>query len=380
MFRRSVTWVLCLAGILLGSVAWSAWVFLHTWADPTTTERVTEAVLADPAAREEVLEPVHDQIRAAIPQEAGVSDAQIDAALDSVLADPAARDRIADAFVSSTGALRLGDARAAFGDEIVRLQPGLAPVVESSPPALALPDLSFADRARDLAETWVVWLALASIGMFGLSLIFGDPRRTARRFGVWAMSMGLLWVIGPPIAAWLASNTVASLDATVDVVVHEYTRPIRPWALALTIVGALALVASFVPVRGRARTRWPEPAEQSRPPGRVLADAPPSYGPTIGRREPAGPVTYGPTAGRRAEPARSAPVHRSGDTQEMPTQLRPNATTTSTTTTSTTTNATTTDATPPRGPERVAHPSAASTSSAGDETDEIDVWAAYGPS
>lgn len=337
--RRGITWVLCLVGIVLGSVAWSAWVFLHTWADPTTTERVTEAVLADPDARDEVLAPVRTQVRSLIPPEAGVSDAQIDGALDSVLADPAARDRVADAFVGPSGALRLGDARAAFGDEIARRQPGLAPIVEASPPALALPDLSFADRARDLARTSVVWLALASLGAFGLSLIFGDPRRTARRFGVWAVSMGLLWVIGPPIAAWLARSTVSSLDATVDVVVHEYTRPVLPWALILTIVGGLAIVAGLVPSRAATPTRAPAPVPVarrtvSRPPDRRPAAAP-------------APVVV------------DRPVPRPTDTQEMPAQLRPAAV-------------------DDRGPTRRSEPDPiVEAPGRADDTDEFDIWEAY---
>lgn len=351
--RQGITWALCITGMVLGSLAWSAWVFLNTWADASMTERVTEAVLADPEASDEVLAPVRDQVRSQIPVETGVTDAQIDAALDSVLADPAARERIADAFVDAAGSLRLDAARVAFGDEVARTQPALAPIVTATPPRLDLPDLSFAARARDLARASVIWLALGGIGAFGLSLIFGDPRRTARRFGVWAASMGLIWVGGPPLAARLARRTASSLDATVDVVVHEYARPVVPWATALVVVGLVAVVASFVPVPDRTRTLRPESASPEEPVRRA-APAPRTYGPA--------PQTYGPVAspaGRTGTPPTA--TRRVDATQEMPVGLRPP---------------------PPQG-DRPATPlpadrvteDAAPPPDEGD--DEFDIWAAY---
>jgi hypothetical protein len=350
--RRSITWALCLVGIVLGSVAWSAWVFLNTWADPSTTERVTEAVLADPEARDEVLAPVRDQVRSMIPAEAGVSDAQIDAALDSVLADPAARDRVADAFVGPGGSVRIAEARTAFGDEIARRQPELAPIVQASPPQLRLPDLSFADRARDLARASVIWLALASIGAFGLSTIFGDPRRTARRFGVWAASMGLVWVAGPPIAARLARAATSSLDATVDVVVHAYARPILLPAIALTIAGALAVVVSFAPSTTRTISASARTAPRSAPAARRGGGWQTSVA-----SAPVRPSVPGP---------RTAPAPRPTDTQEMPVQMRP---------------APHGDGRPPADdatPESLpATRSPHDRPSPSDDTGEVDVWAAY---
>lgn len=367
--RRGITWALCLVGIVLGSLAWSAWVFLQTWADPSTTERVTEAVLADPEARDEVLAPVRDQVRSRIPPEAGVADAQIDAALDSVLADPAARQRIADAFVGPGGALRIADARSAFGDEIARRQPALAPIVQTSPPQLALPDLSFADRARDVARTSVIWLALASVGAFGLSAIFGDPRRTARRFGVWAVSMGVVWVAGPPLAARLAQRTTSNLDATVDVVVHAYARPILLPAIALMIAGALAVVVSFAPrptpTTRTARTPRTSPSPRSSPstPARARNAAEPV-------RQRGGwqtSVASAPSRPPAAQP-RPAPTPRPTDTQEMPAQLRPVPRGDARP------DPLVDDATPESLPAtRPPHDDPSSS----DDTGEIDVWAAY---
>ena len=358
--RRGLTWVLCLAAIVLGSLAWSAWVFLNTWADPSTTERVTAAVLADPDARDEVLEPVRAQVRSMVPVETGVTDAQIDGALDAVLADPAARVSVADAFVGSGGLLQIGAAGDAFGAELARRQPGLAPFVEASPLRLALPDLSTTERARDLARSSVWWLALGSASLFAASFVVGDRRRTARRLGVWAISVGGLWVIGLPTAGWLAQRFVTRLDATVDVVIREYARPIVPVAIVLVVIGAAALVASFIPVHSSPQLGRPASQSQHATRRQASANAP--------VRRAAGMQT--PVA-----PARS--VRRRMDTQEMPVQHRPRPT-------GVAAGSGHGEQWPagPTVPMATVGPVEQTEASVlpDDDTGEIDVWAAYGPS
>ena len=324
MVRRWVTWVLCLAAIVAGSVAWAGWVYLNTWADPGTTTRVTNAVLDDDGARDEVLAPVRGQVMSAIPSELGISQDQVDAALVAVLADPAARDRIAAAFVAESGELRFDAASEAFRNELARSQPQLAPIVDQTPTDLSLPDVSSSSSLTDTAENWVWRLAVLSALLFLASFVLGDPRLTARRFGYWAVATGVLWVVGAPIATWLAPRISTSIDDTARVVVREYTAPIGPWALGLTIAGLVAIAVSFlVPKRRDAPAGQParrdEPRRDRR--GRIpaqtavsTAQAPAEQYRPADRSAPATePVPLAPTA--------EVPVTGSrGDTRTMPVQ------------------------------------------------------------
>jgi hypothetical protein len=319
-FRRSITWVLCLAAMAAGSLAWTAGVFLYTWADPAATIRVTQAVLADPDASQEVLAPVRDQVIGLIPPELGVPPEQVDLALEAVLDDPAARARIADAFVSPDGALRVSAASEAFEAELARQQPALAPLLESATPQLAMPDLATATSARTAADTWVWRLAVLSAVLFVVSFVLGDPRRTARRFGYWAIGTGILWVIGPFVAAWLAPRVSSSLDATATVVVEEYTRPIGPWALGLVIAGLVALSGSFlVPsMRDVRDERFESDRRRAPGPERRTAAAAPAAAAAAAPARSAPPPAASP-----APPTRPVPVATSNGppTQTMP--IRP---------------------------------------------------------
>ena len=332
MFRRWITWVLCLAAIVAGSVAWAGWVYLNTWADPGTTTRVTNAVLDDPGARDEVLAPVRGQVMSAIPAEFGVTQEQVDAALVAVLADPSARARIADAFVSEAGALNFEAASAAFQTEFARTQPQLAPIIEQTPTDLSLPDVSTSSSLRDTADAWVWRLALVSALLFIASFVIGDPRLTARRFGYWAVATGFLWVVGSPIATWLAPRISTSVDATATVVVREYTAPIGPWALGLTIAGLVAIAGSFlVPKRRAAPTRQPEPETVVRrePKRDRRRTAPAATSSTVtAQHRGVPPQERRPQPVPRTEPGsvdptERVPVARSGDTRTMPVQTNP---------------------------------------------------------
>jgi hypothetical protein len=316
-FRRGLTWVLCLVAMAAGSLAWTAGVFLHTWADPAATSRVTRAVLADPEASQEVLAPVRAQVIGLIPPELGVPPEQVDLALAAVLDDPAARTRIADAFVAPDGALAVSAASEAFKAELARQQPALAPILESSTPQLDMPDLSTATSARTAADTWVWRLAVLSGVLFVISFVLGDPRRTARRFGYWAIGTGILWVIGPFVAAWLAPRVSNDLDATATVVVEEYMRPIGPWALGLVIAGLVALSGSFLIPGMRddrdqrfdeSRSRTPGPERRAAAPAAAAAASAPAARSTTASPATAPPTRPVPVATSNSAPTQTMPV------------------------------------------------------------------------
>ncbi|MCB0968344.1 MAG: hypothetical protein KDB37_16045 [Ilumatobacter sp.] len=348
MIRRWVTWVLCLAAIVAGSLAWAGFVYLNTWADPGATVRVTNAVLDDPGARDEVLAPVRSQVMGAIPAEFGVTQAQVDAALVAVLSDPFARDRIAQSFVTDDGDLRFSAASDSFRAELARTQPQLAPIIEQTPTRLSLPDVSTAPSLRNAADTWV-WRLAAVSGLFFLaSFVLGDARLTARRFGYWAVATGFLWVIGAPIATWLAPRVSGGIDDTARVVVREYTAPIGPWALGLTIAGLVAIAGSFL---------VPKPAERPVADSAPRPAAAPAQARTSRRRaaqSASSPAPYeaaAPTGRMPVAETREIPVtRRASDTQTMAVQA----------------------------PGRTAPAEAGTAADRRDaDTGEIDVWAAY---
>jgi hypothetical protein len=245
---------------------------------------------------------------AEIPPELGIPTAQIDAALDQVVADPAARARIAGAFIAPDGDLRLTAASEAFRDELVRQQPALGPVLETWVPPLSLPDLSTATSARSAADLWVWRLAVLAGVAFALSFLLGDRRRTARRFGYWSVGTGVLWLVGPLVAAWLAPRVTGRLDATATVVVREYTRPVVPWALALTIAGLVAISASFLvpsPSGADRSERADEPRSRQ-----ARATARPASGATSASTAPA--TQQVPVATGGVAPTRELPVQQGG--------------------------------------------------------------------
>lgn len=246
--RRSVTSVVCLIAVACASFAWTAIVYLRTWADPDTPSRVVSAVLADADARDEVLAPFQAQLAQGAEQlPEGI---RAEAAIDIVLADPDRRQAIADAYAPPGGGVDPSAARAALATTLAEVDPALADRVADVGPELALPDLSSVAALRPTADTWAWRIAAVALALFALAFAFGDRAMAARRYGWWACGTGLAWWLGPWAIGAAARRWLPRYDATAAVVVDAYVGQVRPWAIGLAGTGLAALTVA-VAVWGR---------------------------------------------------------------------------------------------------------------------------------
>jgi hypothetical protein len=258
--RRPLTSVLCSFAVVAATIAWTAAVYLSTWADPATLGRVTEAVLDDPAARDEVVEPLRDRLVGDVDLSAEAL--HVDAALAVVLDDPRVREEIADAFAPADGGGRVDPAAArdAFDAALGHVDPSIAARLEELGPELALPDLSAVASLRTTAQRWVWRTAALAVVLFAAAFALGDRAMAARRYAWWAIGTGLMWWLGPILLAAGARRWLGSFDATAGVVVDAYVAPVRPWAIALTASGVAAGLVAVAALATRSRVAAPAEA------------------------------------------------------------------------------------------------------------------------
>ncbi len=257
--RRSITSVVCLVAVACASFAWTAIVYLRTWADPGTPARVVTAVLDDADARDEVVAPLRRQLSSGTDLlQAGSS---IEAAIDVALADPANRERIATAFAppDGTGGVQPGAALDVLVAAVADVDPAVADRLVDVGPEMALPDVSSISSLRSTAQRWAWRVALLALGLFAAAFAAGDRRLTARRYGWWATGTGLMWWLGPALLTAAARRWVPSFDATTSVVVEAYVGPVRPWAIGLACSGAVAFAVALF-VLGRSSNVSQEPS------------------------------------------------------------------------------------------------------------------------
>ena len=162
--RRSITSVVCLVAVACASFAWTAIVYLRTWADPGTPARVVTAVLDDADARDEVVAPLRRQLSSGTDLlQAGSS---IEAAIDVALADPANRERIATVFAppDGTGGVQPGAALDVLVAAVADVDPAVADRLVDVGPEMALPDVSSISSLRSTAQRWAWRVALLASG------------------------------------------------------------------------------------------------------------------------------------------------------------------------------------------------------------------------
>ncbi|MEM8748152.1 MAG: hypothetical protein AAGF91_15735 [Actinomycetota bacterium] len=243
---RPLTSVLCLAAAMCATFAWTGFVYLQTWADPGTPGRVVNAVLDDPDARAEVIEPFEDRLRSMVAVD-GLTPDQVSTAIDAVLSDSGVRDRLAAAFAPDDGGLSPSAAIEVLRSAVSGIEPAVADRIDELGPALELdlPALSVGDGWRGFAERWVLRIGLVAAGLFLLSFAVGDRRRTLRNLGLWSFGTGLSWWLGPLLIGAAARRWASAVDAVAGVVVDTYVRPIRPWAILLSVSGTVLLVVAL---------------------------------------------------------------------------------------------------------------------------------------
>lgn len=258
MLTSAVARIITGIALFCATLAWGGWVYLNTVADPHRVERVALAVLADSDARAEIADPLADQVVEVSGLDPSLQPGVRDAVAD-VLADPRFAANVTGA-VGAAHARTFGvpDPRpatidgavfvAAVRDHLSVASPELAARIPTDIVGdLQVPEheIPFAAGIRSFAETATNWLAAAAIGLLAFAFLTGDRARTLRRFGIWAISAGLAWVIGPRIVVALAGRWARSGDATLAAALTAATSTVTAVATVLVVVGVGSVVGSF---------------------------------------------------------------------------------------------------------------------------------------
>ncbi|HVM66616.1 MAG TPA: hypothetical protein VMU14_17235 [Acidimicrobiales bacterium] len=274
MVRRGVAAFVTALAILAASVAWAGWLYLHTVADPSRSNRIAHAVLDNPAARHEVAVDISDSIATAanrnlaaqkIPVKVDGGEPSLQAAVEAALADPPIADNIVNAITTEHAevlgatpahpatintALLLADVRA----HLAPADPALARELPAVAPAqVRLPTVKvpYARQARRWAQHWDHVLALGALAGLAVGLLLGDRAAVARRWGVWGIGAGLAWAVLPPLAIWAGGTWATRQAAVVRAVVRGATGSVNAAAVFLAAAGAAAVLLSFVVPRFR---------------------------------------------------------------------------------------------------------------------------------
>lgn len=323
MIRAAVTKLITGIALFCASVAWTGWAYLHTVADPHRTERVADAVLADPAARLELAQPLAEQIV----ERAQLDEARTPELRDAVMAamaDPRIVANLTDAVGSAharsfgvpdprSGTIDGGLLVGAVRDHLAVAAPDLAGLVPADLVGdLTVPEfeLPFAAGIRDAAETATAWLGAAAIGLLTFALIAGDRRRTLRRVGIWAIATGLFWAVAPRLFVLAARAFAPSVDATLSAALWAATSTVTVAATVLVGLGVAALVgARLLRFADADRVAELRPGRRSAHSERLPVRRAGAGDHTGSPSRPAGPTTVVPVApGTRATPAPPAPA------------------------------------------------------------------------
>ena len=304
--------------LLCASFAWAGWIYLHTIGDPNRLERVATAVVDDPAARAEIAASFTGQLVDTLGID-GELRPVVESAVVGALSDPRVTDDVIAAIgASHANALGVDDERSttidtagfmvAVRDQLVQISPEAADripvdgVGELDLPRFQPPGVG---TLRRIAEPAVNTLAVAALGLLGLSMLLGDRRSTLRRYGIWALCSGLGWLLVPIIVNAAARAWADGVDAIVAAALSESRRTVLPVAMAIAASGVAAVVVSLLPAPGSSGRRSASSAVSTAPGGRVQPTAPVRQVAPVWRPEP---VTAAQPTARVDSFVRSAPA------------------------------------------------------------------------
>jgi len=269
MFGRTVARLVTTLALLAASVSWLGWVFLHTAGDPTRSDRIAHAILANPTARHEVAADIAGGLAAAtnkaltahhLPAVADGADPALQSAVDAALADPRIAANIVDA-ISAEHAEALGETPAhpavidtaalvtAVRVHLLPVEPAVAKAIPAvGPAAIHLPTahIPFARQIRTQAKRWVGVLALGAAAGLLAALLLGDRARVLRRAGWWGVGAGLSWAIVPRLITWAGTTWISSQAAVIKAVVQGAAGAVSATATVLALGGVGAVVAGHL--------------------------------------------------------------------------------------------------------------------------------------
>ena len=275
--------------MLCASLAWAGFVFTNTVGDPGRGERIASEVLADDAARAEIVSPVTEAILTTTPATPEM-EPSIAQQVDALLQSPRGAAIFIAPFAGSWARM-LGedDPRPAefdvapLTDEIVAAVPGLEaadlPTTRFDVPDVPLPRTRIAWMAdvRNIVQAATIGLAIAAAIGFVTGFVIGDRRWTLRRLGLWAAFAGAGWVLIPLFVTWAAGQWATGADSVIEVAVREAVSGLRTTAVVLLVGGVACVIASLTPAIGRLLDR----PEQTGP---VQPGPNPDLAPAVRRR------------------------------------------------------------------------------------------------
>lgn len=291
MLRRSVARLVLLVSLAAGTVAWAGFVSLNTVLDPDRSRDVADALYEDDAVRDRIADNLAAAARRAVPDEAGVTDEQIQSAARAALASPAVGSLVVDSLVAvHQGFLGRGEipkqidagavgvaARASLVEARPELDGVLPPAPELTIP-LPTERIPNARPLRTALSAAVPVLALAALGGIVLALVFTNDRPSIlRSVGIRAIVVSavcLVIALGlPRLAEALAPDQAEIVAALVGALMRSTLTP----ALVLAGCGLAAVAAATlwkrVPGDGAARSGGPVPerrgTQASRPANRL---------------------------------------------------------------------------------------------------------------
>ena len=269
MFTHSVARVVTAVALLAASAAWAGWVYLHTAADPTRSDRIAHAILADPQARHEVAADVADGLAGPTnkvltshgqPAVADGGDPALQSAVDAALADPRITANLIDA-ISAEHARALGVAPAhpasvdtgpliaAVRAHLLPVEPGVAqaiPAIAASQIHLPTARIPYARQLRTWTKRWARVLALGACAGLILALLIGERAEVLRRAGFWALGAALAWALLPPLVAWAGHHWIRSQAAVIRAVLRGATGSVTAAATVLALAGAAGVAVSYL--------------------------------------------------------------------------------------------------------------------------------------
>jgi hypothetical protein len=273
MLSRTLARLLTAAALLAASGAWTGWVFLRTAADPGRGGQLAQAVLADPAARQELVKDIAGPVagaanraiasafHGAVPVSVSSTDPRLVAAVETTLADPRFAAEISTALqTAQTNLLGGGPAKPVVvnGDlaelaarnyvtQVIGTDAAARlPVLHLAPISVNTPRVPALAKARSLAETWDVrlWI-VAAIGL-AAAFALGSRPRVLRSAGAWAIGSGLFAVVLPKLVRYAATRYVPSNAGIAQVAVRQLGGSVGAAGMTLVVVGALAFAAGMV--------------------------------------------------------------------------------------------------------------------------------------
>lgn len=311
MITRGVARILVLVALIAATAAWTGFIVEHTVGDTARGPRIAEAIVADDAARGELAVPIAD----AVIRSSGIDPAQRDvvvAAVDQSLLDPAGSAAFVAPFSEGWAAVLAGKAPPASARfDVSALAATLqvavpASVVEVPGAPVPSEQVGWLGGVRRVLAAMMWWSALLATMLLVVAFGLGQRAYTLRRFGVWAIVSGVLWVAAVPVSGWVARRVLPGFTNVARVAATEATRGIVPAAAVLAVVGVVAVASSFfvgapAPARQRAgpvrnRRAAPVPRRAVAPVARPVQQpvgqpvAPTQTMPVVTRERPAPPV------------------------------------------------------------------------------------------